>query len=227
MISEEMLCIASARASEIYVTYLEDGYDSKHQYIFSMEFEKKIERLKRRADHPFFYKAMQRIASFILAVLIASGAWLAVDAEARATFVGWIKETYEMLFVYRYSGGIGIPIEEKNYRLGWIPEGYSEYLTIDENGGLTVLYKHESGKLMKFGYIHDPNSNVWYVDTLDTVRSDSLVNGIPADLFISKSSDVASIVMWTVDSENSAFYISGFFDEKELISIAESVKEEK
>lgn len=227
MITDEMLRVAASRSCEIYVAHLEKGFDPTKKHEFSPEFLRKIERLKRRAKHPVFYKTMRRVASIVLAILITGGAWISVDAEARAAFVGWVRETYEMFFVYRYSGEADVPAEPSDYRPERIPDGYSEYMTIDENGGVTVFYKHESGKRMKFGYIHDPNSNVWYVDTTDTVQSDSFVNGKPADLFTSTNENVASIIMWTDDAENSAFFVSGFFKESELIRIAESVQVKK
>lgn len=227
MITDEMLRVAASRSCEIYVAHLEKGFDPTKKHEFSPEFLRKIERLKRRAKHPVFYKTMRRVASIVLAILITGGAWITVDAEARAAFVGWVKETYEMFFVYRYSGEADVLTEPNDYRPERIPDGYSEYMTIDENGGVTVFYKHESGKRMKFGYIHDPNSNVWYVDTTDTVQSDSFVNGDPANLFTSTNENVASIIMWTDDAVNSAFFVSGFFEESELIRIAESVQVKK
>lgn len=55
MITEEMLCAAAARSCEIYVSYLERGYTPENQHEFSLQFEKKIKKLKRKADHPVFY----------------------------------------------------------------------------------------------------------------------------------------------------------------------------
>ena len=94
MITEEMLCAAAARSCEIYVSYLERGYNPENQHEFSLQFKKKIKKLKRKADHPVFYHAARRIASIVLAILIAGGVWITVDAEARAAFVGWVKEVY-------------------------------------------------------------------------------------------------------------------------------------
>ena len=227
MITDEMLRAAAARSCEIYVAHLEKGFDPEKKHEFSPEFLRKIERLKRRAKHPVFYKTMRRVASIALAILITGGAWITVDAEARAAFVGWVKEVYEEFFVYRYSGEADVSAEKSDYRPSQEPDGYSEYMTIDENGGVTVFYKDEAGRRMKFGYIHNPSFTEWYVDTTDTMRTDSSVNGQPADLFTSTNKDVASIIMWTNDAENSAFYVSGFFDENQLISIAESVSAKK
>lgn len=103
MITEEMLCAAAARSCEIYVSYLERGYTPENQHEFSLQFEKKIKKLKRKADHPVFYHATKRIASIVLAILITGGVWITVDAEARAAFVGWVKEVYEMRLIFRMN----------------------------------------------------------------------------------------------------------------------------
>ena len=104
MITEEMLCAAAARSCELYTADLESGYNADVLHEFSPAFEKKIRKLKRRADHPAFYRTMNRVASILLAILITGGAWISVDAEARAAVVGWVKEIYETYFVYRFEG---------------------------------------------------------------------------------------------------------------------------
>lgn len=94
MITEEMLREAAEKASEALTAYYERDYDPDKPLEISPEFEKKIERLKRRAKHPVFYKTMHRVASIALAILITGGAWITVDAEARAVFVGWVMTVY-------------------------------------------------------------------------------------------------------------------------------------
>lgn len=53
MIPEEMLRKAAARSCEIYVSYLEKGYDPQNKHEFSPEFEKHIQDLKneKRPSH--------------------------------------------------------------------------------------------------------------------------------------------------------------------------------
>lgn len=48
MIPEEMLRKAAARSCEIYVSYLEKGYDPQNKHEFSPEFEKHIQDLKMK-----------------------------------------------------------------------------------------------------------------------------------------------------------------------------------
>ena len=90
MITEEMLREAAEKASEALTAYYERDYDPDKPLEIPPEFEKKIERLKRRAKHPVFYKTMNRVASIALAILITGSAWITVDAEARAAVVGWV-----------------------------------------------------------------------------------------------------------------------------------------
>ena len=54
MITEEMLRKAAARSCEIYVAYLEKGYDPQNKHEFSPEFEKHIQDLKngKRPNFP-------------------------------------------------------------------------------------------------------------------------------------------------------------------------------
>ena len=54
MITEEMLHKAASRSCEIYVAYLEKGYDPQNKHEFSPEFEKHIQDLKNgtRSDLP-------------------------------------------------------------------------------------------------------------------------------------------------------------------------------
>lgn len=224
MITDAQLRKAAEKSSDLYLRYIERDYNSTSSHEFSASFEKKIRKLRKRVDHPYFYKTLHKAAAVILAILISGSAWLAVDTEARAAFFGWVKEHYEMFFVYRFAGKSEEVTEPSQYQLELIPDGYSEKMTIDENGSVTVIYADNTGKRLKFGYMYNPNSTEWYIDTTNTIHSNSYVNGQPADLFISTSREVASIIMWTEESVDVAFYVSGFFDESTLIQLAESTR---
>lgn len=160
--------------SEIYLRYIERDYNSTSSHEFSASFEKKIRKLRKRADHPYFYKTLHKAAAVILAILISGSAWLAVDTEARAAFFGWVKEHYEMFFVYRFAGKSEEVTEPSQYQLELIPDGYSEKMTIDENGSVTVIYADNTGKRLKFGYMYNPNSTEWYIDTKGLLQFCSL-----------------------------------------------------
>ena len=128
MITDERLRAAAEKSSDLYLCCMEEGYDAIPPHEFSEPFERKIRKLKKRADHPYFYKMMHKVAVIILAVLIGGSAWLAVDTEARASFFGWVKEVYEELFIYHFEDGRTSNEGKNNYYLTWIPEGYTQIL---------------------------------------------------------------------------------------------------
>lgn len=225
MITEEMLREAAHKASEVFTAYYERDYDPENQYVFPPEFEKKIERLKRRAKHPIFYKTMHRAASIVLAILVTGGAWITVDAEARATFVGWVKEIYETYFVYRFED---VSHTNENagivaYRPTWLPSGYTEFYVDEEEDTVAVVYANEEGQMLKLSYVYNPNETNWFVKAEQVEIVPTTVNGEPAELLISKTTETANAIMWTTP-DNTAFYLSAFLEEDDLIKVAESIQ---
>ncbi len=53
---------------------------------FPHRFREKMRRTFRKAKHPVIYKLPKYAACFVLAVALASGTWLTVDAEASCFF---------------------------------------------------------------------------------------------------------------------------------------------
>lgn len=222
MITEKMLREAAEKASEALTAYYERDYDPDKPLEIPPEFEKKIERLKRRAKHPVFYKTMRRVASIALAILITGSAWIAVDAEARAAVVGWVKEIYETYVAYIFDSKTPITGESVDYRPTWLPDGYAEFYCDDSEDTIFVAYSNDEGQMMNFSYIHAPDETKWLVDRNNALVTQVKVNDCVAELFISTDPDNANAIMWS-NEVNTAFYLSAFLDETELIRIAESV----
>ena len=223
MITDDMLRSAAEKSCEIYVNRLEAGYDPKTQHKFSPEFEKKIKKLKRKANHPIVYRSLQRIASIILVCLIACSAWFTVDAEARAAFFGWVTEIYETYFVYRFEGNADYSESTVAYRPTWLPDGYTEFHTSETESTTAVLYQNEEGLLLTFQYTHNPNETDWFIDAEHAVIKETTVNGCPAEIFMTDNITDSCSIAW-IDEQNSAFSVSAFLSESELIKIAENVQ---
>ena len=225
MITDEMLRAAAARSCEIYVAHLEKGFDPEKKHEFSPEFLRKIERLKRRAKHPVFYKTMRRVASIALAILITGGAWITVDAEARAAFVGWVKEVYGTFFVYRYSdsGEVTEEAEAQTYRPEWIPDGYAEIYADDASEGGSVLYENADGKYLQFFYVVKPNESNLFVENTDAVKYPITVNDQPGDYIKSNNPEMPDSIIWANERDH-LFYVAGYLTENELVRLAESIK---
>ena len=224
MITDEMLREAAAKTSAAYLRYVEQGYDPENQHVFSPEFEKKMEKLIRKAKHIFLYQTLRRIASVVLAVLISASAWLAIDVNARAAFFGWAKETYETYFVYHHDQGANVNVDPVEYRPTWLPEGYSEFAVNDTGARVMVAYVNDDEKILRVNYIlQNSDGTDWFVDVSQAEIKDVLVNGNQAEVFIAEGEDSANAITWTTNDV--AFYVTGFLSEAELVAVAESIRE--
>lgn len=222
MISDEMLYAAAARSSAVYVRYLEQDFDREHQHEFSPKFEKGIKRMCRRANHPFLYKSLQRIASIFLAILVGGVIWLTVDVEARAEFFGWVKSVYETYIVYRFE-----PESQYNdseiYLPSWLPTGYHEVNSDYSGNSATVCYMGSDGQGLIFSYSFDSANADWFLDTSASMVKQVYVNGTPADLLFSEDPEAGNTIVW-MSTDHTVFYISASLPEMDMIKIAESIQ---
>ena len=223
MLTDRMIAQAAAEAMEIRIAKYEAEFENLPPHRFSSEFERKIAKLKRKADHPILYRTLYRVASIILAVLIDSGVWLAFDTDARAAFFGWVKEKFESYFVYSYNGGAEINEEPKTYSLTFIPDGYTEHYSKTFSDRVTVVYTNEKGEMLKFNYSYTPDKTNWFIKAENTIVEHVTVNGSDAEVLLSTEQGRSTTIVW-VAPDNTAFNISGFFSVEDLIMIAESVK---
>lgn len=223
MITDEMLKLAAMRSSEILVKYYEQDFDPEQQHKFSPNFEKKMKRLCRRANHPILYRSMQYVASMLLAIFIGGVVWLSVDIEARATFFGWVREIYETYIVYRFEGKGINSVKSNEYRPTWLPDGYVESYFEDTADTKLVTYVDNTGDKISFIYASNSDDISWFLEKSHTTIKSVNVDGIPAELFLTDNSEVANAIVW-IDYDNTAFLVSAFLDEYTLIKIAESVK---
>lgn len=227
MIPEELLCAAAAGSCEAYVSYLESDYDAGEKHEFSRAFEIRIDKLKRRADHPVFYQTVRRVAVILLAILFAGAIWIAVDSDARAAFVGWVTEIRDSYYTYHHEGGPGgsaEPSATAEYRPTWLPEGFEEYDVKENDKRTRVDYLNSAeGRGCVFVYYRDREDPYVFIEASDTEICDVRVKTHPAKLYLSKKEDVTSAITWALD-DGTLLYISGFFSESELLMMAESVR---
>lgn len=221
MITDAQLRKAAEKSSDLYLRYIERDYNSTPSHEFSASFEKKIRKLRKRADHPYFYKTLHKAAAVILAILISGSAWLAVDTEARAAFFGWVREIYETYFVYRFASNSD-ETSIISYRSTWLPDGYTELYYDNTDNTTFVAYLNDAGQMISFSYSSATDETSWFIDRNSTIVTRVEVDGMAADLFESTDSNNANAIIWS-NADNTAFYISGFVSSGYLIRIAESV----
>ena len=157
-------------------------------------------------------------------MLISGSAWLMLDVKARAQFVGWIKWLYNSsYFAYRYETAEPPSEPTVRYELPAIPDGYTLFFEKEDNGMVAKVYKDSKGRFLKFMYAHNADEQHWFFDMTYSEVTQAKVNGIDADLLLSHDENTANSVLWVLP-DNTAFFLSAFLTEEDLIRLAESVE---
>lgn len=219
MMPELALKEAASKSLDIFMAQLERDMPSDAHYVPSPALDASIQKLCRKAAHPYFKKFLHSAAAVLLAAATAGGMLLATSPQARAAFWGWVKEISRNTISYQYSGGTVKNTHSLHYALGSIPSGYTEYLASPQDGFL--IYENENGELLNFIYVEKTDETSLTIGSEATPRAVT-VNGRPAELIPSNGTDAPAIV-WT-DEYDTLLTISGFFSEEELIRLAEGVK---
>lgn len=224
MISEEKL----RRAAEQHIRTLADSLPEPEEcrHEFSRQFEQKMEKVIRRANHPAAYRAMHRAAGFILALLIGSSVWLTVDAEAREAVFGWISDQVNGAYHYFFSGEVQPQKHEMEYTLSEIPAGYREEDTFKLDNYAEIVYVEETtGNYLTLGWIHPQQNGTGELffdsDTNELTLEYVRVNGRSAEYYCDQSG--GNVIVWQDKDTDTLIYIFGFFDRETLIGMAEGV----
>lgn len=226
MISDERLREAARKAEESFLASLPEPEDC--EATFSPEFERKMKKLIRRTDHPIRHRIMKAVACFLLVVLVGGCSVLALSAEARAAFVGWVKEVYETQFIYRFFQTSEETSDNIVYRPTWVPPDYQITSESVSDGPSTIEYRNNSDNFVAFTYFRNASSPVFQIeqDGIGIYKQVS-VNGIAAELYLDKDEGNTNILIWKDEGSGTVFRILAPFNEDELIRMAESVEKYK
>lgn len=224
MITDEALRAALEEVDDAILASLPDPSACEHQ--FSARFEKRIQKVRRRARHPIAYKALRQAACFLLAILILFSSIMVFSAEARAAVVDWIKEQFETFYHYFFAGETSSETDERSeYELGWVPDGYMLVNSQAVENRVTLIYLNNDGLLIQFSYLYGDSSAPMFADKDNYTKLNAYVCNMPADIYLSQISTSSNGIVWTEPSGDVLFCISAFADESELIKLAESVLE--
>ena len=196
---------------------------SECRHTFSVEFEQKIRVLMdSKPHHSSWKKLAQRAAAVILAALLGLGAWIAVDQDARASVIRWIREVYENSIVYRFFGDVAA---EKNYvyELSWVPEGYEITGQVGDESTQTVIYQKESDV---FTFVYHRATEESLAQLLET-KGDGVsvsINGIVGQYYEAANSETTNDLLWVDDDSGVFFCISSFLPYEDILHMAESIK---
>lgn len=222
MISDERLREAARQAEKNLLASLPEPEDC--EATFSPEFKRKMKKLVCRTDHPIRYWIQKAVACILLIILFGGGSVLALSTDARAAFVGWVREIYEMWFVYQYVGKDQIVPEGIVYCPTWIPNGY-ELTTAPEAGThSTAIYEDSDGNIIVFNCSINTESINFQIEYGDTQLFYVYVGDVSADLYIDNTSGNANYLVWEDENRQMIFWIISTLDGETMVNIAESVE---
>lgn len=233
MLTDAILKEATAEAERFLLSIVpEDG----EPHVFSKRFERKMQKLIRRVNHPIRYQVMRAAAAVVLVIATLFGAVMAVSPEARAAVVDWLKATFINYTTYSHdyteddsvkpSEGTDEPIVYK-YRLSNIPEGYRELNVIEKIDGKIYFYVNEQGVILQFTYTDDIANATLFINTEKCQHYTATVNGISADIYIAFAEGETSAIVWQDAETGTLFQIFAMANQTELIALAESVEKIK
>ncbi len=222
MISEEMLKKAAAEADQAIRDSLPAPAECEHE--FSPLFQRKMRRTFRKAKHPIIYKLPKYAACFVLAVVLTSGTWLTVDAEARAAFFAWVREQYEAFVEYRFIGETPQENTTVEYELTWLPKGFSLQSEQDLDGGTYLTYTNDSGRRIMFSYLQgDDAASLFIASDYTEIRS-IRIGDIHADFYQANEEASSNMLVWSSEEDDLAFYIMADLSEDTMIKLAKGVQ---
>lgn len=222
MINEETLTIAALKASECILQSLPEPCCCNH--IFSKRFEKRINMIIFRTNHPIIVHIFRAVACLIIILATAFGSILAIDAEAREIVFTWVKDQYKN-FTHYFSEKNTSKIEDKAYELSQVPMDYSLISCDSIPGGEIYLFSNGAGELLQFSYTNNKDYSSLFINESNCSKVPAKVGNMTADLYVSNSPSISNGIVWTSENEQTLFFISGYISTAQLIDLAEKIIE--
>lgn len=220
MITDQMLKNAAEEANQILLGALLPEEQCPHS--FSEYFCNKMKKLIFRVNHPMFLRIVHMIARVMIAFVIGGGFVLTFDAEARTLLAGWAQKTSGVLTRYFFVGEIEEKRDRRRYCLSEIPEGYEIFEIYSLENGEMFVYVNEQEELLTFSYFDHSDGTELYLETENYRQIIVPVGEVMGELYLADRADAGNALVWEI--EGTLFYLDGFFDEEDLVDLAENIE---
>ena len=231
MLTDAILREATADAERFLLSIVpEDG----EPHVFSKRFERKMQKLISRTNHPIRYQVLRAAAVAVLTIAILFGAVMAVSPTVRAAVVGWVKGLSGVYVEYSKDPNTGyVPTDDPTqptepvkyeYRLSSVPEGYRELRVIERADGRVYMYINDVGTFLRFSYTYGLETESVFIEVENYSQYTADVNGVSADIYIANAENETSVIIWQDPQSDTLFQITALADKAELIQLAEAVE---
>lgn len=228
-VTDEMLDRCAPEAAALWLARSADPAAPKHR--FSRRFERKMAALLRRQSRSPRQRrvrtAARRAAVVLLVVLLGLGAFLAVNTEARAAVLEWVRETFSHAVVYRFPENTA-PAPVPRYTLGWVPEGFAlvDSRSDEETGTCYWFYREEKGRqcfsFEALGLSEGAHVALFDIDDpsgIETVR----VNGMRGEYYPANGPSDPSTLIWYDETRQVALMLDGTITKEDMLHIAQQL----
>lgn len=177
----------------------------------------------QRKMRPAWKKALRRVAAVFLAATVGVSAWLAVDTNARAAFVGWVRELYEHSIVYRVAP-VRTATTLPHHELIYLPDGFGGPDIYESKTTYNALYeKPDTEDVLIVDYrLLDDEVQTEFLTTRQPEKV--TVNGVPADFFAADDDSDFNNLLWIDEDVGVLCSIDGTLPKEEILRIAEGMK---
>lgn len=176
----------------------------------------------RKKTNPIWRKAVNRVASIFITILVGFGSVMIASPTVRAAVFAWVREWYDTHIEYQYKGK-SIQTAMPQYQITDLPDGYSEAERLELSGYISVTYKNKESKTLYLDYAYIQEGIVSSFEIGNNDITDISVNKGQGQLFLSQDSNQSNSITWIDGEKNIQFTIDGYFDETELLYMAENI----
>lgn len=193
------------------------------EHEFSEGFLKKMDALlaldKRRQRAR---SIARRVAVIFLAILLGLSTWLAVDTEARATAMKWIREVIEDNIYYRFFGA-SRETELPNFVPAWLPDGFT--LTESDNSATHHMFFYEDteSNMILFDYCFLSEGLQVQYSGDDSERETVYIREVSADFYPADETSLSNNLIWIDEYDGIVFFLDSNLEKEVMLRIADSV----
>ena len=193
-------------------------------YDVSPELKEKIERIiKKDRRRSALRRIRNQAAMIVLCILLGISSWLAVDTEARAAFVQWVREVYEESIIYHFFGD-RTPEGITKHGITTLPQGYEETMRFEESFMHTVFYESDDDMIILTYQEVDETTELAFLNG-DVVYEPVALTNYTADFYAPKDPSQTNELIWVNERSQLAFCISSYLDRNTMIELANGVSE--
>lgn len=183
----------------------------------------RIKRMIEKRESPFTYHAKRVAVFFALLLGITGTILLCFNENVRAGVTRWFQDLV-LGDDYRYINQAGEGTDITSFSLqGKVPSDYQLLECITDDDGTNEIYVNEAGDILSFTVMSSSYEGELFVVS-DADKRTVYVGRYLADIYISNDAGEGNEIVWKGEKD-ALFIIQGFLTEKELIELAERIRQ--